>query len=150
MKNIFLKGFLKCLFLLLVVFIPASAGDVFFKRPYILWKDAEVLIWTPDSIPAIKATEFSLSLKRNNSGIGDPTARLAGDWQRDSVAFLYSAWLKENIDANVHAENLRARAPGMVKRLTESGDIMILFITRKDTYLSDFSCKETVKHSMPE
>lgn len=135
MKNIFLKGFLKHLFLLLVVFIPASAGDVFFKSPYILWKDAEVLIWTPDSIPAVKATEFSLSLKRNNSGIGDPTARLAGDWQRDSVAFLYSAWLKENIDEKVHAENLRARAPGMVKRLTESGDIMILFITRKGDQL---------------
>jgi hypothetical protein len=122
---------LKYVIVLFAFAIPASADEIFFNNTYTLWKDADVLLWTPDSVSAVKPTEFVLSLKRNNTGIGNPTCRLAGDWQRDSIAFRYATWLRENVEPKVNATHLRARSPAMVKRLNESGDQIILFVTRK-------------------
>ena len=73
------------------------AEDVYFREPFTLWQDPEILVWTPDSAAPIDPREFSLSLKRNNSGIGSPSVRIAGELERDSSAILYAVWLKNNL-----------------------------------------------------
>ena len=50
------------------------AEDVYFREPFTLWQDPEILVWTPDSAAPIDPREFSLSLKRNNSGEARPYA----------------------------------------------------------------------------
>ncbi|MBO7106123.1 MAG: hypothetical protein J6W22_11700 [Fibrobacter sp.] len=116
----------------LIFACSAFADNVFFHHHWTLWKDAEVLIWSADKNPAIDPKEFCLSLKRNNTGIGEPKCRLAGEWERDSIAMRYANWLVANMDGNVKAEHLRARHPAMVAKIQSVEDRLVLFIGERE------------------
>ena len=81
----------------------ANAKDVYFDSKWTLWQNADVLIWTPDKEPSIDPKEFCLSLRRYNSGIGEPKCRLFGEWERDTVAMRYATWLSDNIEPGLDA-----------------------------------------------
>ena len=68
------------IFAITVVALSANAlaHDKFFNEHPTLWKDADILIWSLDKEPVIDPKEFCLSLKRINSGIGEPKCRLRG------------------------------------------------------------------------
>ena len=95
----------------------AYAKDIFFDSHWTLWQNADILIWTPDKEPAIDPKEFCLSLRRNNSGIGDPKCRLFGEWERDTVAMRYASWLSNNIEPGLDAHLLKARHPSMMAKI---------------------------------
>jgi len=119
--------FLFPLFLLLVGFATA-ANDVYFDSKWTLWQDADILIWTTEKDAPIDPKEFCLSLKRNNTGIGNPKCRLLGEWERDSIAIRYASWLKNNIEPSLDASYLKARHPGMSAHFQELEDKIVLFI----------------------
>lgn len=106
------------------------ADDIFFRSRWTIWKDAEVLIWTNDQAPAIDPKEFCLSLKRNNTSIGEPKCRILGEWARDSVAERYAHWLVNNLDDGISANLLRARNPAMASKLQAVEDKLVLFIAK--------------------
>ncbi len=112
------------------------AEDVYFREPFTLWQDPEILVWTPDSAAPIDPREFSLSLKRNNSGIGSPSVRIAGELERDSSAILYAVWLKNNLLPGIPAELLKAREAKMQSRLSAIEDKYILYMTRNGNTLT--------------
>lgn len=115
--------------------ISLFAQDLFFKNKYTLWKDGEILIWSPDpNIPLIPH-EFCLSLKRANSNIGNPTCRLAGEWQRDSLTNLYAHWLKQNIESEIPAPLLRARNQNAIEKFYQLEDKILLFVTQRNDSL---------------
>jgi hypothetical protein len=121
------------LILAILIFVcSAFADNVFFHNHWTLWKDADVLIWSADKVPALDSKEFCLSLKRNNTGIGEPKCRVFGEWERDSIAVRYSGWLIANMEGNVKAEHLRARHPAMVAKIESIEDKLILFIGQRD------------------
>lgn len=111
------------------------AGDIFFKTPFILWSDPDILLWSPDSAVPLNPKEFSLSLKRNNGGIGNPSVRIAGEWERDSNAALYSKWLRNNLEPKIPAENLKARDPKVQKKIASIEDRILLFMARRGNSL---------------
>lgn len=117
---------------LLIFACSVFADNILFKNKWTLWKDAEVLIWSTTASPAIDPKEFCLSLKRNNTGIGDPKCRVLGEWERDSVAIRYSNWLLQNIEPNVSAGHLKARHPAMAAKISSIEDKLILFIGVRD------------------
>lgn len=106
------------------------AQDIYFDEHPIVWRDAEILIWSPDAEPVIEAREFCLSLKRYNSGIGDPKCRQIGEWERDTVAIRYASWLNANMDPNLKAEYLKARHPAMQAKIQTLEDKTVLYIAR--------------------
>ncbi|MBO7413124.1 MAG: hypothetical protein J6U20_05605 [Fibrobacter sp.] len=122
----------KFILAILIFVCSAFADNVFFHNHWTLWKDADVLIWSADKVPALDPKEFCLSLKRNNTGIGDPKCRTFGEWERDSIAVRYAGWLIANMDGNVKAEHLRARHPAMVAKIQAIEDKLILFIGERD------------------
>lgn len=104
------------------------------RTPYVTWKDAEVLIWSTAGEQPFPTSEFCLALRRANTGIGNPTCREAGDWQRDSAANLYAAWLRNNLFTDTRTSLLRARSPLVSAKLRGLVDQMLLFTTvRNDT-----------------
>ncbi|HHX15677.1 MAG TPA: hypothetical protein GX724_05900, partial [Fibrobacter sp.] len=125
---------------LLIIVTSLQAKETIYNGQYIIWKDADILIWTPDSNLAITPKEFCLSLKRNNNTIGEPQCRVFGEWERDSLPALYSKWLQKNLDRKINAEHLRARNPEMVQKLNELEDKTVIYITRKkdDLYVAIF------------
>lgn len=125
---------------LLIIVTSLQAKETIYNNHYIIWKDADILIWTPDSNLAITPKEFCLSLKRNNNSIGEPQCRVFGEWERDSLPALYSKWLQKNLDRKINAEHLRARNPEMVQKLNELEDKTVIYITRKkdDLYVAIF------------
>ncbi len=116
--------------LLLSIAGNAMAQSVYFNGHSTVWKDADILIWTPDADPAIDVKEFCLSLKRFNSGIGDPKCRLAGEWERDTVAIRYAHWLNANMDPALKPEYLRARHPAMQAKFQALEDKTVLFVAK--------------------
>lgn len=123
-------------FLLLVAAIGQSfAKDIFFDSKWTLWKDADILIWTTDKEPAIDPKEFCLSLKRNNSGIGDPKCRILGEWERDSAVVRYGNWLSNNMEPGLPASYLKARHPNVSTRIQELEDKIVLFVADKGSVL---------------
>lgn len=132
---------MKRFILAILLFVCSTFADnVFFHNHWTLWKDAEILIWSADKAPALDPKEFCLSLKRNNTGIGEPKCRMAGELERDSIAVRYAGWLLANIDDNVKPEHLRARHPAMAARLQSVEDKLVLFIGNRDgkTYAATF------------
>lgn len=124
---------MKRIVLALLIFVcSVFADNVFFHNHWTLWKDADVLIWSADKTPALDPKEFCLSLKRNNTGIGEPKCRLFGEWERDSIAMRYAGWLIANMDKGIKAEYLRARHPAMVAKIESVEDKLILFIGERD------------------
>ena len=124
-------------FLLALLLFSAElfAGDIFFKTSFTLWSDPDILLWSPDSANVLDPKEFSLSLKRNNSGIGNPSTRIAGEWERDSNAALYANWLRNNLEPKVPAENLKARDPAVQRKIASIEDRLLLFATRRGNSL---------------
>ena len=125
-------------FIYAIIAIFASsvfAKDVYFREPFTLWQDPEILIWTPDSAAAVDPKEFALSLKRNNSGIGSPSVRIAGEFERDSSAVLYAAWLKINLLPAMPPELLKARDAKMQSRLSTVEDKYVLFMAKSGNTL---------------
>lgn len=119
---------------LLAIFLFACcafADNIFFHNRWTLWKDADILIWTTDQQPTIDPKEFCLSLKRNNTSIGDPKCRILGEWSRDSVAIRYANWLVNNMEDGVNANLLRARHPAMVAKIQSVEDKLILFLGQR-------------------
>lgn len=123
--------------LLTVLFFSTElfARDIFFKTPFILWSDPDILLWSPDSAVPLDPKEFSLSLKRNNGGIGNPSVRIAGEWERDSNASLYSKWLGNNLEPKIPVENLKARDPKVQEKIASIEDRLLLFMTRRGNSL---------------
>ena len=111
------------------------AKDVYFDSKWTLWQNADILIWTPEKEPPIDPKEFCLSLKRNNSGIGDPKCRLFGEWERDSLAVRYANWLANNMEPGLDAHYLKARHPSMAAKIQAVEDKIVLFIADKGNSL---------------
>lgn len=114
----------------------AFAGETYFDNHPTMWKDPDILIWTPDAEPPIDPKEFCLSLRRNNTGIGEPKCRQFGEWERDSVAVRYANWLKLNMESRLEPEYLRARHPAMKAKLQELEDKIVLFVTSNGNKIS--------------
>lgn len=112
------------------------AGETYFNNHPTMWKDPEILIWTPDAEPPIDPKEFCLSLRRNNTGIGEPKCRLFGEWERDSIAIRYANWLKTNMETRLEPEYLRARHPAMKAKLQELEDKIVLFLASNGNKIS--------------
>ncbi len=118
-------------FVLLVFFsCTAFAQGVEFNNHPTMWKDADVLIWTTDQDPVIDPREFCLSLKRNNTGIGEPKCRLLGEWERDTIAIRYAQWLNANMEPDLKPEYLRARHPSMMAKFQTLEDKIVLFVAK--------------------
>lgn len=124
----------KLLFFLLVGLLAGftNARDVYFNSHYTLWKDGDILIWNVDKSITIDPKEFCLSLKRNNSSIGDPKCRVFGEWERDSVAHRYGKWLGYNLEPNTKAEHLKARHPAMIAKIQSLEDKIVMFVSKTD------------------
>lgn len=115
-----------CIFTVSYVF----SQDIYFNTHPTIWKDGDYLIWTTDDDPVIDPKEFCLSLKRNNSSIGDPKCRLIGEWIRDSVSTRYANWLNANMDPNLPAEYLKPRHPAMLAKLQSLEDKIVIFVNK--------------------
>ena len=120
---------MKKLLVFLMFFVAwASASEVYFDSKFTLWKDATILIWTLGGESPINAPEFCLSLRRNNTGIGDPKCRELGEWERDSIAMRYGSWLSNNLEKGLPPVYLRARHPGMAAKIQALEDNIVLFL----------------------
>ena len=118
----------KLLVILMILVAWASASEVYFDSRFTLWKDATVYIWTLDGNSPINANEFCLSLRRNNTGIGEPKCRELGEWERDTIATRYGSWLSNNLEKGLPSSYLRARHPGMAAKIQALEDNIVLFL----------------------
>ena len=118
----------KFLAILLFVAIWAGASEVYFDSRFTLWKDATILIWSPEGNSPINTSDFCHSLRRNNTGIGEPKCRELGEWERDSIALRYGTWLTNNIEKGLASHYLRARHPGMAAKIQTLEDNIVLFL----------------------
>lgn len=113
---------------LLFFAICVNAADVYFDSPWTLWQNATVLIWVPDGHAPLEPKEFCLSLRRFNSGIGDPKCRIFGEWERDSIAARYGTWLSNNMEKEIGSGYLRARHPAMMAKMQAVEDNIVLYM----------------------
>ncbi|MCF0224867.1 MAG: hypothetical protein HUK20_11415 [Fibrobacter sp.] len=118
--------------LFVIICTAAQASDIYFDTKWTLWQDGEILIWTPDKESPIDAKEFCLSLRRANTGIGEPKCRLFGEWERDTIAMRYATWLNNNLEKGIPAEYLKARHPSMAAKLQTLEDRIVLFVADKE------------------
>lgn len=118
----------KLLAILIFLAAWANASDVYFDSHFTLWKDATILIWALNGDSPINASEFCLSLRRNNTGIGEPKCRELGEWERDTIATRYGSWLSNNLEKGLPSSYLRARHPGMAAKIQVLEDNIVLFI----------------------
>lgn len=123
-----MKRLLLTLLLVLLGMATVDAKDVYFDSKWTLWQDPDILIWTTEKEAPIDPKEFCLSLKRNNTGIGNPKCRLFGEWERDTVATRYAGWLKNNMEPSLDASYLKARHPAMSAHFQELEDKIVLFV----------------------
>lgn len=107
------------------------AGDVHYNNHPTLWKDADILIWSPSGAVPVESKEFCLSLKRNNTSIGDPKCRTFGEWERDSISERYALWLQNNIEPKLKPEYLKARHPAMSAKIQTLEDKIVLYLATK-------------------
>lgn len=114
--------------LLLILAICASAAETYFNSQWTLWQNATILIWAPEGKAPIEPKEFCLSLRRYNTGIGEPKCRILGEWERDSVAIRYGSWLSNNMEKGVVAGHLRARHPAMAAKFQALEDNIVLYM----------------------
>ena len=133
----YLAQFLVAVITLIHVFwaSAAYAGDVYFDSKWTLWQNADILIWTTEKDSPIDPKEFCLSLRRNNTAIGEPKCRLFGEWERDTVATRYASWLSNNIEPGLEAHYLKARHPSMMAKFQALEDKIVLYITDKGSDL---------------
>ena len=122
----------KLLYVLLIglLAVISHAKDIYFDSHYTLWKDGDILIWNVDKSITIDPKEFCLSLKRNNTSIGDPKCRIFGEWERDSVALRYATWLGYNLEPGTKAEYLKARHPAMIAKIQALEDKIVIYVSK--------------------
>ena len=135
----------KLLIVLLFLAAWASASDVYFNSNWTLWKDATILIWSPEGDVPINANEFCLSLRRNNTGIGSPKCREFGEWERDSIAQRYGKWLSNNMEKDLPPVYLRARHPGMAAKIQVLEDNIVLFLAPQGKNIQVAIFDETIQ-----
>ena len=135
MKHLSLVAFIFVLLLQAFFANKANAKDVYFDSKWTLWQNADILIWTPDKEAALDPKEFCLSLRRYNSGIGEPKCRLFGEWERDTVAMRYATWLSNNIEAGLEPHHLKARHPAMMAKFQTLEDKIVLYVADKGNHL---------------
>ena len=123
----------------------AHAKDVYFDTHWTLWQNPDILIWTTDKEAAIDPREFCLSLKRYNSGIGEPKCRLFGEWERDTIAIRYANWLSYNMEPGLDAHYLKARHPAMAAKFQAIEDKIVLYISDKGSSLQVAIFDETAQ-----
>ena len=125
----------KLLYVLLIglLAVISHAKDIYFDSHYTLWKDGEILIWNVDKSITIDPKEFCLSLKRNNTSIGDPKCRVFGEWERDSVALRYATWLSYNLEPGTKAEYLKARHPAMIAKMQALEDKIVMYVSKVES-----------------
>lgn len=127
--------FFKVLVLWIALSIAPTCAATYFENDFTVWQDGEYLIWTQDESLPLDPNEFCLSMRRANSGIGKPTCRELGEWQRDTNSALYGNWLKQNLVAGIDPELLRARNPMVQTKFSGLEDKIILFVTKSDNEL---------------
>ncbi|MCQ2104460.1 MAG: hypothetical protein MJZ26_01590 [Fibrobacter sp.] len=129
-------NFRSLVFLILSIAVSYALGkDVYFDSKWTFWRDADILIWTTDKELPIDPKEFCLSIKRNNSGAGEPKCRIVGEWERDSVAIRYASWLSNNMEPGLPASYLKARHPAMGAKIQALEDKIVLFMADKGSTL---------------
>ncbi len=123
--------------LVILMFLAAwvQASEVYFDSRFTLWKDATILIWAPNGDSPINASDFCHSLRRNNTGIGEPKCRELGEWERDSIAKRYGNWLSNNLEKGLPSTFLRARHPGMAAKLQTLEDNIVLYVNPLDKFV---------------
>lgn len=123
--------------LVILMFLAAwvQASEVYFDSRFTLWKDATILIWAPNGDSPINASDFCHSLRRNNTGIGEPKCRELGEWERDSIAKRYGNWLSNNLEKDLPSTFLRARHPGMAAKLQTLEDNIVLYVNQLDKFV---------------
>ena len=135
----------KLLAILLFSVAWTSASEVYFDSRFTLWKDATIYIWTLDGNAPINANEFCLSLRRNNTGIGDPKCRELGEWERDTIATRYGTWLSNNLEKGLTSNYLRARHPGMAAKIQALEDNIVLFLAPQGKFIQVAVFDETAQ-----
>ena len=135
----------KLLAVLLFLVAFASASEVFFDSRFTLWKDATILIWSLDGNSPISTNEFCLSLRRNNTGIGEPKCRELGEWERDTIATRYGTWLSNNLEKGLPSSYLRARHPGMAAKIQVLEDNIVLFLAPQGKFIQVAVFDETAQ-----
>lgn len=133
--------------LVVLMFLAAwlQASEVYFDSHWTLWKDATILIWAPDGNSPVDANEFCLSLRRNNTGIGEPKCRLLGEWERDTIAQRYGAWFSSNLEKDLPPVFLRARHPGMAAKIQALEDNIVLYLAPQGKNIQVAIFDETVQ-----
>lgn len=124
------RNFFRVLILWLALSIFPAFAATYFENDFSIWQDGEYLIWNADETLPLDPNEFCLSLRRANSGIGKPTCRELGEWQRDTVSKLYGTWLKNNLEDGIAPELLRARSPMMQAKIGALEDKIVIFIAK--------------------
>ena len=135
----------KLLAILLFLAAFASASEVYFDSKFTLWKDATILIWALDGNSPISTNEFCLSLRRNNTGIGEPKCRELGEWERDTIATRYGTWLSNNLEKGLSSSYLRARHPGMAAKIQVLEDNIVLFLAPQGKFIQVAIFDETAQ-----
>lgn len=136
-------SFARVIAFILVAF-SANFAATYFEDDFTVWQDGEYLIWTQDDDLPLDPAEFCLSMRRANSGIGQPTCRELGEWQRDTVSAMYGKWLKDNLEDGISPELLRARSPMMQAKINSLEDKIVLFVTRAGSDLKVAVFNETI------
>ena len=135
----------KLLVLLMLLAAWVQASDVYFDSRFTLWKDATILIWAPNGNSPINATDFCHSLRRYNTGIGEPKCRELGEWERDSIAVRYGNWLSNNLEKDLPSSFLRVRHPGMAAKIQTLEDNIVLYVNPQDKFVQVAIFDETAQ-----
>jgi hypothetical protein len=135
----------KLLAILLFLAAWVQASDVYFDSRFTLWKDATILIWAPQGNSPINATDFCHSLRRYNTGIGEPKCRELGEWERDSIAQRYGTWLSNNLEKDLPSSFLRARHPGMAAKIQTLEDNIVLYVNPQGKFVQVAIFDETAQ-----
>ena len=133
------------LFLVLILAICTQASDVYFDSRWTLWKDATILIWAPEGNNPVNTSDFCLSLRRNNTGIGEPKCRELGEWERDTIAQRYGTWLANNLEKGLPSAYLRARHPGMAAKIQAVEDNIVLYLNPQGKFIQVAIFDETAQ-----
>lgn len=131
----FYFGKILALLFLFIIAGKACAGKIYFDSKWTLWQNSDILIWNVGKDLPLDPKEFCLSLRRVNSGIGEPKCRTLGEWERDSVAVRYGKWLSANMEPKIPAGYLKARHPAMTAKIQAIEDKIVMFIADKGSEL---------------
>jgi hypothetical protein len=120
---------------LILVCQSAFAITGVFTSDWTLWKSPTISILTAgeSGIP-ISAEDFCIGIARVNPSLAKPECRIAGDWERDSIAMVYGRWLALNLDPRIKPEYLQARHPAAMEKLRALDDQYLMTLSiRNDT-----------------